>query len=77
MFKVKYEDNSGCSDGINEYETEEAAEKAIEEELDNVKDWFDQTYKDYDYVNFGTKTEIWVPGGNWYASWDRLWKYDN
>lgn len=40
MFKVKYEDNSGCESSVDEYETEEAAEKAIEEELDDVKEWF-------------------------------------
>ena len=71
-YKVKYEDNTGNNDGITTYETEEDAEKAIEEELENCKEWMQS--KGYDYVNFGNKTEIWVPGGNEYASWKRLWK---
>lgn len=77
MFKVKYEDNSGCESSVDEYETEVTAENVIAEELDDVKEWFQQISGDYDYGDFGTKTEIWVPGGNGYASWDRLWKYDN
>ena len=27
----------------------------------------------YDYADFGTKTEFWVPGGDEYATWERLW----
>ena len=37
MFKVKYEDNSGCESSVDEYETEVTAENAIAEELDDVK----------------------------------------
>ena len=70
-FKVKYEDNLGNDDFIEEYETEEAAEQAIAEELDNCKEYLKDS--DYDYGDFGNKTEIWVPGGNEYASWERLW----
>jgi hypothetical protein len=70
-YKVKYEDSSGGDDFIETYETEEAAEKAIAEDLENVKEWFQSM--GYDYGDFGTKTEIWVPGGDQYASWERLW----
>lgn len=71
-FKVKYEDNTGNDDRIDAYESEEAAEKAINEELDNCKEYMQSM--GYDYGDFGRKTEIWVPGGNEYASWERLWQ---
>lgn len=71
-FKVKYEDNTGNEDRVDSYESEETAEKAIEEELDNCKECMQSM--GYDYGDFGNKTEIWVPGGNEYASWERLWK---
>lgn len=72
VYKVKYEDNSGNDDGITTYNTEEDAEKAIEEELENCKEWMQS--KGYNYGDFGRKTEIWIPGGNEYASWERLWQ---
>lgn len=71
-FKVKYEDNTGNGDGITAYKTEKEAEMAIEEELENCKEWMQS--EGYDYGDFGRKTEIWVPNGNEYASWERLWK---
>lgn len=71
-FKVKYEDNTGNEDRVDSYESEEAAEKAIEEELDNCKEYMQSM--GYDYGDFGRKTEIWVPGGNEHASWERLWQ---
>ena len=70
-YKVRYEDNTSANDWIDEYETEEAAEDAIEEELENCKEYFQSL--GYDYGDSGHKTEIWVPGGNEYASWERLW----
>lgn len=71
-YKVKYEDNTGNDDCIETYESEEAAEKAIDEELNNYKEYMRPV--GYDYGDFGSKTEIWVPGGDEYASWERLWK---
>lgn len=71
-YKVKYEDNTGNGDSIEVYKTEVEAEKAIDEELENCKEYFQSV--GYDYGDFGNKTEIWVPGGNEYASWERLWK---
>ena len=70
-YKVRYEDNTGTNGWIDEYETEEAAENAIKEELENCKEYLQSL--GYDYGDFGNKTEIWVPGGNEYASWERLW----
>ena len=70
-YKVKYEDNLGNNDSVEEYETIEAAEHAIEEELENCKEYLQSL--GYDYGDFGNKTEIWVPGGDQYASWERLW----
>ena len=70
-YKVRYEDNTSANDWIDEYETEEAAENAIEEELKNCKEYLQSL--GYDYGDFANKTEIWVPGGNEYASWERLW----
>ena len=70
-YKVRYSDNTSANDWIDEYETEEAAENAIEEELKNCKEYLQSL--GYDYGDFGNKTEIWVPGDNEYASWERLW----
>ena len=70
-YKVRYSDNTSANDWIDEYETEEAAENAIEEELENCKEYLQSL--GYDYGDFGNKTEIWVPGSNEYASWERLW----
>lgn len=63
-YRVKYEDNSGnCC--IMEFNTEEKAEAAIEEDLENCKEYCQSL--DYDYADFGRKTEFWVSGGNDYA----------
>ena len=70
-YKVRYSDNTSANDWIDEYETEEAAENAIEEELENCKEYLQSL--GYDYGDFGNKTEIWVSGSNEYASWERLW----
>ena len=70
-YKVRYSDNTSANDWIDEYETEEAAENAIEEELENCKEYLQSL--GYDYGDLGNKTEIWVPGGNEHASWERLW----
>lgn len=70
-YGVRYEDNTGPEDAVSYYDTAEQAEAAIEEELDSVKEWF--RGRDYDYADFGSKTEIWECGGHEYASWDRLW----
>ena len=70
-YKVRYSDNTSTNDWIDEYETEEAAENAIEEELENCKEYLQSL--GYDYGDFGNKTEIWVHGGNEYAFWERLW----
>lgn len=70
-YKVKYEDNGG-HDCIMEFNTEEEAEKAIEEDLENCKEYCKSL--DYDYADFGNNTEFWVSGSNEYACWKRLWK---
>ena len=70
-YKVRYSDNISVNDWIDEYETEEAAENAIEEEFENCKEYLQSL--GYDYGYFANNTEIWVTGGNEYASWERLW----
>lgn len=67
-YRVRYEDNEG-NDSIESYSSEQEANEAIEKELNLVKDM----YEDYDYGDFGAKTEIWKPDGNEYSSWERLW----
>ena len=71
-YKLKYYDNIGGEDDITSYATEEEAEAAIEEELENVKEYFQSV--EYDYGDFGANTEFWVKGGDEYAVWERLWK---
>lgn len=70
-YKVKYTDNRGCDDCVMTYLSEEEAEKSIEEDLENVKEYCQSL--DYDYADFGNKTEFWVIGGDEYACWERLW----
>jgi len=70
-YGVRYTDNIHCDDSVQYYDTIEEAEKAIEEELENCKEYCQSL--DYDYADFGTKTEFWVPGGDEYATWERLW----
>ena len=72
MYKVKYESNTGADDCIMEYNTIEEAEAAIEEDLENFKEYAE--FIGYDYGKFGSKTEIWALGSNEYASWERLWE---
>lgn len=71
-YKVKYEDNNGVYDCIIEFDTEKEAEKAIEEDLDNCKKYYQ--FFNYDYADFGNKTKFWIPDSKIYASWERMWK---
>ena len=75
-YKVMYQDNTGCNDSIDCYSTEEEAEAAIEEELNQVKEFF--RGRSYHFGVFvreeGLATEIWACGDDEYASWTRLWK---
>lgn len=71
MYKVRCTDNEG-NDEIVEFNTEEEAERAIEDDLNCCKEFFKDF--DYDYGDFGNKTEFWICDGNEYVSWERLWK---
>ena len=71
-YKVKYTDNTGADDSVMIFLTEEEAEKSIKEDLETVKEYCQSL--DYDYADFGNKTEFWVSGGDEYACWERLWK---
>ena len=76
-YQVKYEDNVECGECIDTYNSAEEAEKFIEEQLDNVKDYINSY--DYDYADFGndygnTTTEIWCKDGDYYARWIRMWE---
>lgn len=70
-YKVKYEDSDG-HDCIMEFNTEAEAEMAIEEDLTNCKVYCESP--NYDYADFGNKTEFWISGSNMYASWERMWQ---
>lgn len=71
-YEVRYTDNTEPQDFILSFESEAKAEAAIEKDLQLFKAaWVDQ---DYDYGDFGNVTEIWIPGGDKYARWERLWK---
>lgn len=70
-FNVLYTDNDG-EDCYLGFDTEEEAENDIEEDLNNIKEY--HKYDDYDYGDFGTKTEFWISDSDVYASWERLWK---
>ena len=53
------------------YLSVEEAERAIEEDLENTKEYCQSL--NYDYADFGNKTEFWVKDGDEYACWERLW----
>ena len=67
---VKYEDNTG-EDCLMSFDSEEAADTTIEDELHECMEFFQSVA--YDYTDNGKKVEFWVCGGDEYASWDRLW----
>lgn len=71
-YKVKYTDNTGREDISMAFRTEEEAEEFIEKDLETVKEHCQSL--DYDYGDFGNKTEFWVKDSNYYASWERLWQ---
>lgn len=71
MYSVRYEDFLGDNNGIREYETEEAAEKAIEDWLNAFKIEFRSL--NLEWRDFGFKTEIWNTDGDEYAIWERMW----
>lgn len=70
-YKVRYINNLDPEDCVFEFNTEEEAEGFIEDELNCCKE-LAKDY-DYDYADFGNKTEFWISGGNEYVSWERLW----
>lgn len=77
-YQVKYEDNTGNGDTIEEYNTIEEAEQAIDEDFENTKEWFNGC-GEYDYGELGNEygnltKEIWLIDGNEYARWIRMWE---
>ena len=70
-YNVRYTDNTHSNDYIEEFDTEEEAEKFIEEGLNLCK----ECNKDfeYDYGDFGNTTEFWVCDDVEYAVWERMW----
>lgn len=69
VYRVKYEDSTQNGNAVDVYSSEEEAEKAIAEELDDVM----HILNGYNCRKDGRKTTIWVPGGKEFASWERLW----
>lgn len=68
MVKVKYTDNTGNNESEQFYDTKELAVQAVEKELEEAKEYF--RGRNYDYGDFGNKTEIWDRDGNDYACWE-------
>lgn len=70
MYRVKYTDNTGNNDSIQKYQTREQAIKSISHDFNEVKEYFKG--RNYDYGDFGNKTEIWDKDGNEYACWELI-----
>ena len=70
-YEVKYGDINGGNECVMKFDTEDEAEIAIQEELECFKDYY--KYEDYDYGDFGNRTDFWISGGNMYAYWERMW----
>lgn len=77
MYKVLFESNDGSDDCIMEFETVQEAEECIEEQLEEMKEFYEDICVGYDYGDShyerGLSTEIWEIGGGGYACWTRLW----
>lgn len=69
---VEFEDNEG-NDGFDEFSSEFAANAAIQDDLEYVKQEFYNEHKEYDWADFGYKVEIWEVGGDKYVGWRRAW----
>ena len=78
VYRVRYEDNNGCNDSTETYDTEDEAEAAIEEEMETVIGAYSKIGLNYNYYDYGTNngmiTEVYVPGQDLYTRWCRLWK---
>lgn len=75
MYKVKFTSNIEPDDGISiPYPTESDAERAIADELRFYKAAMDENGMEYDYTDNGIKVELWTPGNDTYAEWERMWK---
>jgi hypothetical protein len=71
-YKVKYIDYTGINDEVLEFDTEEEAERTIKDDLIYCTIVFKDC--DYDYADFGNKTEFWISGSNVYVSWERMYR---
>ena len=69
---VEFEDNEG-NDGLEEFESEWAAETAIQDDLKVVKQEFCAEHREYDLADFINRVEIWEIGGDKYVCWRRTW----
>ena len=71
-YKIKFTDDIGHESISMPFETEDKAERFIDEDLEKYKNCYKSS--NYDYGEFGNKTEFWIKDSNFYASWERLWK---
>lgn len=70
-FKVRFDCNFDEAN-TETYASKDAAEKEIKEDMSGViHDYFSGS--EYDVSDNGKKIEIWQPGGNLFASWERMW----
>lgn len=69
-YKVLFDSNIE-DECLMEFDTEEDAEKAIDEDLDAFIE--DEITPPYNSGVFGDTTEVWETEGIIYASWKRLW----
>ena len=78
VYCVRYENQNGCDDSTETYNTEEEAEAVITEELEAIKESLSNACLYYDYCDYarddGMTAEIYLPGQDYYARWVRLWK---
>lgn len=75
MYTVKFKSNLDTDDNIGiPYATEQEAENAIQTELRFYMAYLDEQHMKYDYAVFGNKTELWTPGNDVYAEWERTWQ---
>ena len=70
MVRVKYTDNTGCNDSVDEYRTIEEAWEAIYHEIDDVAEYFNS--REHRTLLFPNGAEIYTPDGNEHAEWKIL-----
>ena len=74
MFVVEYRNHRGCVSTC-EYETENAANEAIANEINRVIEWCEENHMDYCLKHSNYKEEMWYVNEDFYVYWKRSWIY--